>query len=180
MKHVYLSNRFGIDVYPRNVGGRFVNYLNEPLILSPQCSVGIHEIYYLPNGWHNIRSTNNTIQLKISNVKKDDGSFIENRMTVEISPKQYADGISLMRAVVNGINRSLYEYFKSQAAGFYWMRDLGSPARDWWYNRQGGWKRQEPYTYIDKTVNQNKPSSLQEWKEVEVIPSDWDPRRIAD
>ena len=181
MKHVYLSNRFGVDVYPRNVGGGFVNYLNEPLILPPQCSVGIHEIYYLPNGWYNVRSTNNTISMRISNVKKDDGTFTSHNMTTQIPPNQYVNGIALMQAIVNSINKVLYEYFRnSEAAGFYWKRDLGSPARDWWYNRQGGWKREQPYTYIDKTVNQNKPGSLQEWKDVEVIPGDWDPRRIAD
>src|SRR5271167_3303372 len=182
MKHVYLSNRFGVDVYPLNVGGRFVNYLYEPLILPPQCSVGIHEIYYLPNGWYNVRSTNNKITIKISNVKKDDGTFTSHNMTTQIPPNQYVNGIALMQAVINALNQALFDYFKSsEGNGHYWHADSDSVKLDQtnWLWRQVNWARIEPYTYV-VIDDDSKPKALQEAVEKLYIPADWDPRRIAD
>src|SRR5271167_4030939 len=107
MKYVHLSNAFGLDVYPRNKGGEFCNYLNQELIFKGGWSVCMHDMYYIPNTWFNIRHTNNTIHVKVSNVETSGGGGggeIEGQFTAQIAVGNYDDGIVLMQAVINALN----------------------------------------------------------------------------
>src|SRR5271167_2750376 len=180
MKYVHLSNAFGLDVYPRNKGGEFCNYLNQELILKggSSWSVCMHDMYYIPNTWFNIRPTNNTIHIKVSNVESGGGnSEIGSQFTAQIAAGDYVDGVVLMQAVINTRNQALFDYFKSSGAdGHYYRQDLyslGSNAHIPWLRRQHNWAREQPSTHV--VIDDSKPKALQEAKEKLHIPSDWDP-----
>src|SRR5271167_712304 len=151
MKYVHLSNAFGLDVYPRNKGGEFCNYLNQELILKGGSgwSVCMHDMYYIPNTWFNIRPTNNTIHIKVSNVDTS-GDEIGGQFTAQIAVGDYVDGIVLMQAVINALNQALFDYFKSsEGNGHYYRQDLygdshGANAHIPWLWRQVNWARIEP------------------------------------
>src|SRR5271167_4275270 len=136
-------------------------------------------MYYIPNTWFNIRPTNNTIHIKVSNVESGN-SEIGNEFTVQIAAGDYVDGVVLMQAVINALNQALFDYFKSSGAdGHYYRQDLyslGSNAHIPWLRRQHNWAREQPSTYV--VIDESKPKALQEAKEKLHIPNDWDPHRI--
>src|SRR5271167_4420273 len=104
------------------------NYLNQELIFKGggSWSVCMHDMYYIPNTWFNIRPTNNTIHIKVSNVETS-GNEIGGQFTAQIAVGDYVDGIVLMQAVINVLNQALFDYFKSSGAnGYYYRQDLYS------------------------------------------------------
>src|SRR5271156_4754656 len=104
--YIYLSNTLCIDNFPDNKPHKFTNLLNEELVLDGQWVVNLHEICYGSQTWYNIRSSNNKINLKVSNVKLQNVGTNQIRkmgsdqiIECEIPIGEYLNGVDLMQEV---------------------------------------------------------------------------------
>src|SRR5438477_10032784 len=107
-QQIYLSNTFSRNVFPDNTSGEFTNVLCEAI--PPQHSISVSEVYYKPMGWHNIRSTNNTILMEFSQIaiqkRPNHMRFRDetHKVTAIIPNALYTDVFQLMREVLQAMN----------------------------------------------------------------------------
>src|SRR5271156_2222661 len=145
--YIYLSNTLCTDDFPDNKPNKFTNLLNEELVLDGQWLVNLHEICYESQTWHNIRSSNNKINVKISNIL----------LECEIPIGEYLNGEDLMQEILNAINHVIYKFVvrdsRHPLAKKYW-RPLWS-GNDW-ITRTGQWTKPQPRLVIDEKYRQKE------------------------
>src|SRR5271156_2959777 len=182
MKYIYLSNALCTDVFPNNRAYKFTNYLNEELVLNGHWTANVHEMCYGSQSWYNIRSSNNKIKIRMSNILAGGGlgSLLDPaEIECEIPIREYLDGVDLMRDILKSINFAILNYFISVNATHEYDEWHVRRMPTEWVTRVSPYAKEEPYIKVIEHKGVNIPKALEREDYKLITPSDWDPARIC-